>query len=72
MPFKFGPMELVLILIIVLVIFGAAKLPEIGSSMGKAIRGFKKAATGQDEKQQLESSKNKEEAVAESPRKNAA
>jgi sec-independent protein translocase protein TatA len=33
----------IIILIIVLVVFGTGKLPEIGSGMGKAIRGFKKA-----------------------------
>lgn len=70
MPFKVGPMELVLILLIVLIVFGAGKLPEIGASMGKAIRGFKKAASGEDEKQQLEASKKKEEALADSSKKN--
>lgn len=68
MPFKIGPMELVLILIIVLIIFGAGKLPEIGSSMGKAIRGFKKAASGEDEKK-LESSNKKEQSLTDSPKK---
>jgi sec-independent protein translocase protein TatA len=37
------PMHLILILIIVLIIFGPGKLPELGSSIGKAIKGFKKA-----------------------------
>jgi sec-independent protein translocase protein TatA len=39
----FQPMHLLVILIIVLVIFGPGKLPEVGNSLGKAIRGFKKA-----------------------------
>lgn len=38
-----GIWELLLILAIVLIIFGANKLPEIGGGMGKAIRNFKKA-----------------------------
>ncbi len=38
-----GMPELVVILIILLVLFGAAKLPEIGKSLGKAIKEFKKA-----------------------------
>jgi len=42
--------ELVVILLIVLVIFGAAKLPEIGRSLGKAIREFKKSAGDSDGK----------------------
>jgi twin arginine-targeting protein translocase, TatA/E family len=37
------PMHLIIILVIVLIIFGPGKLPELGSSIGKAIRGFKKA-----------------------------
>jgi sec-independent protein translocase protein TatA len=37
-----GPMELMLILVIVLVLFGARRVPEIGASIGKGIREFKK------------------------------
>lgn len=40
-----GMPELLVILVIVLVIFGAGKLPEIGSGLGKGIRNFKKATT---------------------------
>jgi sec-independent protein translocase protein TatA len=39
---SFGWMELLLILIIVLIIFGAGKLPQLGEGLGKAIKGFKK------------------------------
>jgi sec-independent protein translocase protein TatA len=41
--FGIGVPELVIILVIVLIIFGANKLPEIGSGMGRAIKNFKKA-----------------------------
>ena len=41
MPFHMGPMELIIVLAIVLIIFGVGKLPSIGSAMGKAVRGFK-------------------------------
>ncbi len=44
-----GIWELLLILVIVLIIFGANKLPEIGGGMGRAIRNFKKATTEPDE-----------------------
>ena len=38
-----GPQEILLILLIVLLVFGASRLPEIGRSLGKGIREFKKA-----------------------------
>lgn len=38
-----GPMELFIILVIVLVIFGAKRVPEIGASFGKGIREFKRS-----------------------------
>ncbi|GAB7080348.1 hypothetical protein JCM14635_20210 [Megalodesulfovibrio paquesii] len=44
-----GIWELILILGIVLIVFGANKLPEIGGGMGKAIRNFKRATTEPDE-----------------------
>ena len=43
--------ELIIILIIILIIFGAGKLPEIGSGIGKGIRNFKKATN--DSKDEL-------------------
>lgn len=39
----FGWMELLLVLIIVLIIFGAGKIPQLGEGLGKAIKGFKKS-----------------------------
>ena len=44
-----GPTELVIILFIILVIFGAGKLPEIGGALGKGIKNFKKATREPDE-----------------------
>lgn len=41
--FGFGGWELLLILIIVLIVFGAGKLPQLGEGLGKAIKGFKKS-----------------------------
>ena len=40
--FGFGHWEILIILILVLIIFGAGKLPEIGAGLGKSIRNFKK------------------------------
>lgn len=45
-----GWQELAIILVIVIVIFGAGKLPEIGSGLGKGIRGFKEESGIGDEK----------------------
>ena len=48
----FGLPELLIILLVVLLIFGARRLPEIGSSLGRSIRSFKSALTGEDEGKQ--------------------
>ncbi len=44
-----GLPELLIILVIVLLVFGAGKLPQIGDSLGRAIKNFKRSAGGQDE-----------------------
>lgn len=49
MPFGMGPMELFFILLILLVVFGAGRLPEIGRSMGRAITEFKRGVTAETE-----------------------
>jgi sec-independent protein translocase protein TatA len=46
----FQPMHLLVILAIALIIFGPGKLPELGSSLGKAIRGFKNAMNEAEKK----------------------
>ncbi len=46
---KLGLWELAIILLIILLIFGAGRLPQIGSSLGRSMRSFKNAITGQDE-----------------------
>jgi sec-independent protein translocase protein TatA len=48
----FQPMHLVIILAIVLIIFGPGKLPQLGESIGKSIRGFKKAMSEKDEEKE--------------------
>jgi sec-independent protein translocase protein TatA len=47
-----GPMEIGLILVIILIVFGVGKLPQVGGAIGKGIREFRKAShgTGEDEK----------------------
>ncbi len=46
MPFGIGPLELIIILAIILLIFGAKKLPEVGRSLGSGMREFKKGVSG--------------------------
>ncbi len=52
--------ELSIILVIVLIIFGAGKLPEIGSGIGKAIKNFKSATTEPEDKPADKIEKNSE------------
>jgi sec-independent protein translocase protein TatA len=47
--FGIGTTELLIVLGIVIVIFGARRLPELGSGMGKAIKNFKAGISGKDE-----------------------
>ena len=47
--FGIGTQELLLILVVVLLIFGAKKLPEIGGGLGRAIRNFRRASSEPDE-----------------------
>ncbi|MCX5857736.1 MAG: twin-arginine translocase TatA/TatE family subunit [Deltaproteobacteria bacterium] len=47
--FGIGMPELIVILVIILIIFGAGKLPEIGGAIGKGIKNFKKATKEPDE-----------------------
>lgn len=44
MPFGIGPLELVIILVIVMLIFGVGKLSDIGGALGKSIREFRKSS----------------------------
>lgn len=47
--FGLGMPELIIILVIVLVIFGASRLPQLGEGLGKAIKGFKKGVSDSPE-----------------------
>lgn len=52
-----GPWELILLLVIVLIIFGPGKLPDIGNAVGKGIREFRRASTDLEESIRGESKK---------------
>jgi len=48
--FGLGMPELIIILVIVVIIFGASRLPQLGEGLGKAIKGFKKGISDDNEK----------------------
>jgi sec-independent protein translocase protein TatA len=50
MPFNLGWPEIVIVLVIVLIIFGAGKLPQIGGAIGKSIKEFRRAREDNDDK----------------------
>ncbi|NCO61376.1 MAG: twin-arginine translocase TatA/TatE family subunit [Deltaproteobacteria bacterium CG_4_8_14_3_um_filter_51_11] len=62
--FGLGMPELIIILIIILIIFGAGKLPEIGSGIGKGIRNFKKASEHPEELEKPQEEKEDEDKKA--------
>lgn len=50
MPFGIGPLELIIVLVIILVIFGPKRLPQAGRSLGQGLREFKDSVTGKEER----------------------
>lgn len=46
---RLSPLEIVVILLLVLIIFGVGKLPQVGGAIGKSLREFRKASRGEDE-----------------------
>lgn len=59
MPFRLGPWEIGLILAIILIVFGVGKLPQIGGAVGKGLRSFRKAQSGEDEDDEEEEPRRK-------------
>ncbi len=59
--FGLGMQELVIILLIVIVIFGARKLPELGAGIGKGIKNFKKSMQEEEDPKVLEDDKKEDQ-----------
>jgi len=55
--FKLGPLEIGLILVIILIVFGVGKLPQVGAALGKSINAFKKGQAGEDEEEKAKEAK---------------
>ncbi len=54
-----GVPELLIILLIIIIIFGVGKLPELGGALGRSIREFRKATSGLDEEEKAEKKEEK-------------
>jgi len=59
MPFRMGPLEIGLIVLVILIIFGAGKLPQVGGAIGKGLRAFRRGQRGEDEEEEEEPHKPK-------------
>ncbi len=57
-----GPLEIGLVLVIILIVFGVGKLPQVGASLGKSINAFKKGTQGEEEEEQAAAAKTKKKA----------
>ena len=63
MPFRIGPWEIALILVIILIVFGVGKLPQVGGAIGKGMRAFKKGQQGEEaEEEEVKSTGTKKSA----------
>lgn len=52
MPFRMGPWEIALIVLVILIVFGVGKLPQVGGAIGKGLRAFRKAQRGEDDEEE--------------------
>jgi len=57
-----GPWEITLIVVIILIVFGVGKLPQVGNAIGKGLRSFRKGQAGEDEEEEDEVEKPKKTA----------
>ena len=62
-----GPIELLLILAVVIIVFGVGRLPEVGGAIGKGIREFRKASKEDDEPKQITQAESTVQSPPQSP-----
>ncbi len=60
MPFRMGPWEIGLILLIILIVFGVGKLPQVGSAVGKGIREFRNGQPGEGDEAETKAERKKQ------------
>ena len=53
MPFRIGPWQIGLILVIILVVFGVGKLPQVGGAVGQGLRACRKAQRGEEDEEEI-------------------
>ncbi len=51
---RMGPLEIGLIVLVILIVFGVGKLPQVGGAIGKGLRAFRKGQAGEDEEEEEE------------------
>jgi sec-independent protein translocase protein TatA len=61
MPFGVGPLEIIIVLVIVLLVFGPKRLPDLGRSLGGGMREFKDSITGDKDKDKDPQDKDRDE-----------
>jgi sec-independent protein translocase protein TatA len=69
MPFRMGPWEIALIVVIILIVFGVGKLPQVGGAIGKGLRSFRKGQQGEFDDDEDEEDEDEEEEEKPKPRK---
>ncbi len=52
MPFHMGAWEIALILVIILIVFGVGRLPQVGGAIGKGLRAFRKGQRGEEDEEE--------------------
>jgi len=68
---RLGPWEIGLILVIVLIVFGVGKLPQVGGAIGKGIRAFRKGQQGEDYEEEEEKPKRRKRTTRKRVKKEA-